>query len=508
MPIHYIANDPASTDGSGSSVTEVKPSKDRKPDACGFEIADLPAEQPYGPASPEFVAWQAREGALRALDAFEDAYGPLPGWRGRASHRLLALVPLAGEELNAYYDRASISFFVSTVNGAPVYSGASADVVAHEAGHAILDAIRPDLFGANLMEVGAFHEGFGDCIAILAALADRTQGEALLKQGLRKENFVESLAEQLSEAIRVVAPAGHNAGAPRHSFNTFQWAFPSSLPIDGRPGVLINEEHSLGQLPAGVFYDLVCHLYDAGGTTGPDALWKAAKTAMKLTARAVEGAPIKPRFFEAWGRAMMVIDAEEFGGKHAAAIRMAFDAHGIAAGASNFLSPRARLSTTRRRASQSAKTLVTPKTKSFVRVALGLAAGARLESRSLNFGTQHVVEVAGSRDVDLTGVSERLANVIAPVPQQALVGDVDDGPALLGAIDTGFTYDAEVRDFAASLVARGAIAFDGKRGSRRGAAMVASAGIPTHRVATERGQRVLKRIAFACGCKLHTESGS
>jgi Zn-dependent metalloprotease len=50
-----------------------------------------------------------------------------------------------------------------------VLLGASTDVVAHEVGHGLLDSARPDS-STSILEVGAFHEAFGDCIAMLTAL--------------------------------------------------------------------------------------------------------------------------------------------------------------------------------------------------------------------------------------------------------------------------------------------------------------------------------------------------
>jgi hypothetical protein len=131
------------------------------------------------------------------------------------------------------------------------FSGASTDVVSHEVGHGLLDSMRPDFFGVNFLEVGAFHEAFGDCIAILTALSDTETRQRLLAvaPNLRARDFVESTAEQLSRAIGLAIP-GHNAAEPRHAFNTFKFQIPSTLPDDGGPGALINEVHSFGELGA------------------------------------------------------------------------------------------------------------------------------------------------------------------------------------------------------------------------------------------------------------------
>src|SRR5262249_14753293 len=147
------------------------------------------------------------------------------------------------------------------------FSGASTDVVAHEVGHGLLDSIRPDFFEVNFLEVGALHEAFGDCMAILTALTDQDTRVHLLAQApdLRKTNFVASTAEDLAEGIRRFKPT-HNAAEPRHAFNKFQFQIPSTLPPDGGPGKLINEVHSFGMLFSGCFWNLIATIFGASAS--------------------------------------------------------------------------------------------------------------------------------------------------------------------------------------------------------------------------------------------------
>jgi hypothetical protein len=79
-------------------------------------------------------------------------------------------------------------------------------------------------------------------MAVLTALNDRETRQKLLAvtKTLRKRNFVESTAEELSDGIQRLVPT-HNAAEPRHAFNTFQFQIPETLPDDGGPGALINE---------------------------------------------------------------------------------------------------------------------------------------------------------------------------------------------------------------------------------------------------------------------------
>lgn len=521
MAINFIKNDP---DATGAAVEQITPAPDRPAGSIGFRIDGLPTEQPYPKTSADFVAWQAREAALRALSIFEGICGPLPGWTGVASRKSLNLYANLGQDLNAYYDRDSVSFFEFQVGTRKVYSGASTDVVAHEVGHAILDALRPDLWSVSMLEAGAFHEGFGDCIALMTALADQ-QTRIDILQGdntLSKANFVETTAEQLSHAIGKAISPNHNAAKPRHALSTFVWALPQTLPADGKPGVLINEIHSFGQLTSGCHYQLIREMFLAG-PGGEAGLWNACQTATKLLVEGVKSAQIRPRFLESVGRSMVLadraagVDANGAGAneKH---IKTAFDRHGISLSVTNFLAPRAALATAAapskaaargrsRKAAAAAAELSAP-VKKQLRSMFDIGSSARLEAKAFELGGSQGTEVTGYRAVDLSGLSPKLSNVKAMTPQVAIVGTVAATTAVLGSVDPGVAVSAEVRDFVAMLVRRKQIDYSGTAGKpsdegkkpRGASGMVATEKRPTHTLKKRGSETVLERICFGCGC--------
>ena len=91
--------------------------------------------------TPEFLFWQCREAALMAVEAWETIDGKLKGW-GTSSPKRLTLTANAGVELNAGYTQAGLDFYEFTTDTKTTFSGASTDVVSHEAGHAFLDLLR------------------------------------------------------------------------------------------------------------------------------------------------------------------------------------------------------------------------------------------------------------------------------------------------------------------------------------------------------------------------------
>ena len=109
-------------------------------------------------------------------------------------------------------------------------------MVAHEIGHGLLDAIRPDLWSAAFLEVGAFHESFGDCIAILSRT--RRSRDACRLLGVTKTLKKRNLAgERDRPAARRHQDLDleHNAAEPQRAYNALAHRIPSTLPLDGEP---------------------------------------------------------------------------------------------------------------------------------------------------------------------------------------------------------------------------------------------------------------------------------
>lgn len=80
---------------------------------------------------------------------------PLHNW---AATPVLEVLPAAGSDMNAYYNRRSLKFFYYNHKGRNFYFGDSVDIITHELGHAVLDAMRPDFWSVQSLEIWSFHE--------------------------------------------------------------------------------------------------------------------------------------------------------------------------------------------------------------------------------------------------------------------------------------------------------------------------------------------------------------
>jgi len=250
---------------------------------------------------------------------------PLNRW---ARTNSLVVIPRAGSQFNAYYDGSSLRFFYSTNrNGKMVFTCESSDVVSHELGHAILDIIRPDLWGTQSIEAVAFHESFGDMVSIIAALChDEVIDYVLLETNndLRKSNIVSRVAEELGDAI-------YGVPALRNAVNDFKYVSPEKLPSNAPPDLLAREPHSFSRVFTGAFYDALVLQYEKNVTTDIDhkeALKKARDQIGSVLFNGVTHAANIAKFFGSVARAMQVTDLDQ-GGACADSLKMAFSNRGV-----------------------------------------------------------------------------------------------------------------------------------------------------------------------------------
>ena len=231
-----------------------------------------------------------------------------------------------GKDLNAYYDRVHLAFFHDTAGGKVVYSAESPDVVCHELGHACLDAHRPELFDAPYIEVGSFHESFGDMSAILSALQlPSVRAAAIAGVKGRKSSQLSRLAEQLGWALRQIDPTLVNKDCLRNAYNSFHYVDPQTLPDDAPASKLCAEVHSFSRVFTGAFYDILSGMLKIRSTTPKDAdLVAVATDAAKLLMDATTAAPVQPDYYAQVASHMIDADTARFGGKYRSALTATF----------------------------------------------------------------------------------------------------------------------------------------------------------------------------------------
>jgi len=488
MTIRYLHNDPG-------AVPFLESRRAARPARVGavakFGLSHPPAEQIYPIGDPSFVFWQCRQAALLAIEAWELVSGPLRSWQ--SGSRLLILDPNRAVGLEANYDRASVSFNRWPVQGTTTFTGASTDAVAHEVGHAILDAVRPDLWNSLFPEVAAFHEGFADCVTLLVALLDKKVVDALFngapnpKNVLDAGNLASQVAESVASAFLLSFGAHHPNSRPRQLKNQLQWAIPTTLPANPTPTNLSGEPHSFGRVFTGCVYDTIDNIYQSRPQHTKRALTHAVTTAGALLAAAVKSAPEDIRFYRAVGRAMILADDDQNGGANHVAIRDAFAAHGIALGSTVMLAPTVALEGPPPPVRGAASRRLNPRTRRDLSVRVGSDGTTRMSIEPVQLGGRRVAKVKLRRKIPLVNVSGPLQGVMAHVNEELLLGAEQKYCVVLGELPIPATSDIEVSAFVRSLADSGALQHPADR-SRK----------PTHVIRSRGGRKFLKRVRFSC----------
>ncbi len=233
---------------------------------------------------------------------------PVP-WQWNGSHNVDAinLFPRAGETMNAYYSRSekALKFFYFNKPGEPtgsdsIYTCRSFDIVAHEAGHAILDGLRPGWLGfRNPPQTGGLHESFGDLSAIFLALSQLDQVEAIIAQtkaNLHDKTFLADLAEEFGQAL------GRTTGL-RNADNNLKLSEAGT------------EVHAISQVFTGAIYDIMADIFSSERrpVEKDDAitLHEVAKYVCSLVMRAIIASPATGATFADVANQMRAITAAD-----------------------------------------------------------------------------------------------------------------------------------------------------------------------------------------------------
>src|SRR5688572_1805894 len=334
--IRIFLNDPAAR---GQPAVPSQPPLETERHPWGFRVeGERPEPRPYDPDTREFLYWQIASALARGRALWTRFLPEAGTW---IVGPVLSSIPVEGEGLNAYYDRKALHFFrgEDAASGAVVHSGDSPDIVVHEQGHAVLDAIRPDLWDAPHFEVAAFHEAFGDLSSILAALAEPDLARAALEEtkgSLGDSNLVSRLAEELAAAV--VARYGPEAAlrdSLRDAVNSFRYRSPRSLPDEAPADALSREPHSFCRILTGACWDALVRLYSANPAAASEetgdraaALREAADALARAIAGATGEAASSAAFFARFAAALVEESGSE---ENAALFSGALAARGLAA---------------------------------------------------------------------------------------------------------------------------------------------------------------------------------
>ena len=242
----------------------------------------------------------------RALSGASSA--PMPwAWNNSSNTAPLSVFPHGlPDTMNAFYSRTqkALKFgdFIrpGTMPPQRVFTCRSFDIVSHEAGHAILDGLKPSwILSSSTPQTGAMHEAFGDLTAIFLALSQFDQVEAVIAQtrgDLHDKTFLSDMAEEFGLAL----------GRPNGLRNADN---------DLRLGQVGTEVHALSQVFTGGIYDVMADIFaferKPAKTDDAVVLYAVAQYMCGLLLRAIVAAPANNATFANVINQMLSISAAD-----------------------------------------------------------------------------------------------------------------------------------------------------------------------------------------------------
>jgi hypothetical protein len=323
-------DDPGAPPAANNPVPRPVPELDKAPLPLVFKGRKAAPKQ-YPTGSAGFRFWSTAEALRRAADMWASLLPSGTTWFPSVGKRLSVDLDQA-EDFNANYDRHGLNFFHGSVNGTTVYSAESPDVACHELGHAILDAIRPQLWDAASNEVAAFHESFGDMSALLTAMQlDSIRDDVLIATNgkVYRASRLSRLAEQLGWGIRQFRPDIVEPDCLRNAVNSFFYRDPATLPPTAPATQLSSEPHSFSRVFTASFLQTLAGMFALQERANAQTLLTVAMDAAHLLVQAARSAPVVPSYYSQVAAHMLAADVEAFGGRYQDALKSGFVAHGI-----------------------------------------------------------------------------------------------------------------------------------------------------------------------------------
>lgn len=328
-------------------VVDVDPASDQFYPPIDLDDPRLLLQDGLAPSegNPKFHQQMVYAVAMRTIESFEDALGRKALW---AEHRRpknapggpgyeyvprLRIYPHALRAKNAYYSPARgallFGYFPAesqlgdaTAPGTLVFGCLSADIIAHEMTHALLDGYTPGYKERSNADVGAFHEGFADIVALFQHFQYRDlvrRQVAMARGDLGAATLLGGLARQFGEGV--------NKRGPLRDYlrPTGEWSSYATT----------TEVHDRGSLLVAAIYKAFLAIFErrtgdlirlatggsgilAAGAIHPDLVdrltdeaCKAASHVLRMCIRAIDYLPPVDVTFGAYLRAVITADLEQ-----------------------------------------------------------------------------------------------------------------------------------------------------------------------------------------------------
>lgn len=231
------------------------------------------------------------------------------------------------EKAKKAYAEAQTGLASTYADGGLVFTAKSREIVAHEAAHAALHALRPGFQNTSDMG-GVVSEAYGDFMAFATGVDDNALLDRALKEcggDLHNSNVLSRICEEYAglvgrPAVRDAALSSSRSDVP-------------SLGLDDTTLTQGQNHHTVSKVLSSTHYDLWTRLVPQQDLTpGNPAVWKDLRQARDVVGRLIHLALLSvpaPPSLGAWGRALIEADKQAYGGAHLPQLEATLRDHGL-----------------------------------------------------------------------------------------------------------------------------------------------------------------------------------
>jgi hypothetical protein len=230
----------------------------------------------------------------------------------------LKIVCHAGEKANATYHRGKqcLKFYFKTVGSTTAYLCRSFDIVAHETGHAILDALKPSLYKEREGQAGALHEAFADLTAIFAALDQLDLCEDIVaetKSDLRKAKYLTAIGEQFAAHMSQGEAAADDADGNDDDHEHQEVAGMRNANNDLTGLTCGKDIYSICNVFTGFVYDILVRIFEwernpLGDASDAETLHRVARVVRRILLLSLFNSSDVPSYVELAGGMVKAVD--------------------------------------------------------------------------------------------------------------------------------------------------------------------------------------------------------
>jgi hypothetical protein len=138
---------------------------------------------------------------------------------------------------------------------------------------------------------------------------------------------ISRLAEQFGVAIHKLDSTACPPNCLRNAVNSFKYVDPGSLPDDAPDNQLAAEVHNFSRVMTGAIYDIFVSIYKQKKTSGInplDSVKQARDLICRYMLKAIQNAPLTPKFFASVANTILWADSQISGGFYRNEIRAVF----------------------------------------------------------------------------------------------------------------------------------------------------------------------------------------